>query len=538
MAIRRCTRLGYLSALACALGCLPAGDPPPGRHLVTDRTLSAVQFSASEQDGVPAYLLVSGPVHTEDAPDADASASLPQTDLYWIQGATSDETGALPRALAKGHPLLSKTPQDDPVLADSLGRLVVEHRDPDKPADPAAFQISRFDLATKTVVHLTSVNRSPKVTRQPVLRLSPERTRVVIDSGNLELFELENQRSWVETDGRWQFWGEDIYFSNYDYLVRGSVISRLKPHAAAEAIVSKAELAYVFPFLPDSATVAETRVLYQSPDAFSVIDPDSRTVTDLPFLMNFTLSPSGNWITGISESHQVAFGNWAENRIASASVLPLHPPEAHWRPGHDEYWSRASDGNLYIWQPTGLRVIEGLFVSFSDDGRFWFASEESSSGSLQWTVGAADSPEGPRYPTNPPDTSAFFKGSVAGNWVITTLWLDAAGTRFDFTIVDPTTGQSQTLAVKGRLVATSPTRALAYANWDDGHKSGELALFDLASGAKTVLANGVYAAAVDPGFHSVPQPNTDRLAPGTRVAFLVRERFASPYDGLWVTELP
>jgi hypothetical protein len=63
-------------------------------------------------------------------------------------------------------------------------------------------------------------------------------------------------------------------------------------------------------------------------------------------------------------------------------------------------------------------------------------------------------------------------------------------------------------------------------------------LVDLASGEQTMLAENVYAAAVDPGKTADVPMDADRLAPGTRVAFLTRSRLESPYDGLWVATLP
>jgi hypothetical protein len=194
-----------------------------------------------------------------------------------------------------------------------------------------------------------------------------------------------------------------------------------------------------------------------------------------------------------------------------------------------------------IWRPEGsIRTIDAKFDGLSKDGRFWYSSEDRAGDWSQRYVGLADAPEGPRYPINPPGTHSSLL-VTPGDWVWASLWTQSSDHgvwRFDYAIVDPTTGESKILAVKGHLIAVSPTRALAFAHWDYDHWSGELALYDLASGAKTILADAVYAAAVDPGFHLAPQPNTDQLAPGTRMAFLVRHRMASPYDGLWVTELP
>ena len=104
--------------------------------------------------------------------------------------------------------------------------------------------------------------------------------------------------------------------------------------------------------------------------------------------------------------------------------------------------------------------------------------------------------------------------------------------------MNPTAGTSRAVAGGGQVVAVGKTRALALLEWDGGRNSGTLTLIDLASGAQTLLAEDVYLAAVDPGhFVDVP-PDADVLAPGTEIAFLSRGRFASPYDGLWVTQLP
>jgi hypothetical protein len=53
-----------------------------------------------------------------------------------------------------------------------------------------------------------------------------------------------------------------------------------------------------------------------------------------------------------------------------------------------------------------------------------------------------------------------------------------------------------------------------------------------------VLAEDVYAVAVDRGRSATVPPGKDVLLPGTRVAFLSRNRLESRDDGLWVAELP
>jgi hypothetical protein len=108
--------------------------------------------------------------------------------------------------------------------------------------------------------------------------------------------------------------------------------------------------------------------------------------------------------------------------------------------------------------------------------------------------------------------------------------------RQDLYLVDLVTGQSRAMASGGHLVALGQNRALALLDWQLSSSTGALTVIDLATGAKTLLAEGVYAVAVDPG--PDPAEGADPLAAGTSIAFLVRNRLASPYDGLWTAHLP
>jgi hypothetical protein len=75
-------------------------------------------------------------------------------------------------------------------------------------------------------------------------------------------------------------------------------------------------------------------------------------------------------------------------------------------------------------------------------------------------------------------------------------------------------------------------------DWGLERSDGELTLVDMSSGARTFFAQDVYAVAVDRGKSARVPPGTDALAPGTRIAYLTRGRLESPYDGLWVAQLP
>jgi len=75
-------------------------------------------------------------------------------------------------------------------------------------------------------------------------------------------------------------------------------------------------------------------------------------------------------------------------------------------------------------------------------------------------------------------------------------------------------------------------------NFDLARLVGDLTLIDFASGSRIFLAGDVYAVAVDRGASAMVPSGTAPLVAGTRIAFLTRNRLASPYDGLWVAELP
>ena len=170
---------------------------------------------------------------------------------------------------------------------------------------------------------------------------------------------------------------------------------------------------------------------------------------------------------------------------------------------------------------------------FTRDGKYWFSRDAMST----VNIGLADDPTAPLFPIHPNGTrvSAFWE-THDGHF-----WVGASTTdenRQDIYLIDPEARTSRTLATGGHLVVPGHTRALAILNWESSRLAGDLVLIDLASGEQTLLAENVYAAAVDPGQTADVSPDADRLASGTRVAFLTRSRLESPYDGLWLATLP
>jgi hypothetical protein len=105
-------------------------------------------------------------------------------------------------------------------------------------------------------------------------------------------------------------------------------------------------------------------------------------------------------------------------------------------------------------------------------------------------------------------------------------------------MVDPDSGALQPICSGCTLVAVGLRRALILLDLALTQSTGTLGLVDFDTLTRTKLADSVYAVAVDRGKSATIPPGTDALAPGTQVAFLVRNRLLAPYDGLWVANLP
>jgi hypothetical protein len=228
--------------------------------------------------------------------------------------------------------------------------------------------------------------------------------------------------------------------------------------------------------------------------------------------------------------------------------------DGEWRPGHDEIWLYAytDPPRFAIWKPGASYLVQegdlaqvyqsldGRMSMFTRDGRHWFSYEHVMVGNLAMAllyVGSADDVTAPRMLLHPQGTvvSALWETSD-GRLLVGASTLDYK--RQDIYLVDADARTSRAIASGGHLVAIGRTRVLALLNWELSRLTGDLTLIDLATGEATVLAQDVYAVAVDPGKSADVPLDADRLAPGTRVAFLTRNRLASPYDGLWVASLP
>ncbi len=325
-------------------------------------------------------------------------------------------------------------------------------------------------------------------------------------------------------------------------------------------------------FVPILGDRSPQLLLSLTPDGgttgFALLDTQSLLAISLPMVpvgarflsasddghwLLFQLGPTDNqtldaefilvdWTTGRNETLDAALlGRAIGNTLDWPSVF------AEWRPGHDELWFPVLPSGFAVWKPDGsvgffpgtlaqyAAEPRGVQSTFTSDGRSWFSKRADQPGRV--AVGSADDPAAPVFFLNPVGTGTLDYWPLDdGRLLVEAAPIDTL--RSDIYLEDPATGGSRTLASLGHVVALGHTRFLALLDWEPERSDGSLTLVDMASGNQTVFAQNVYAVAVDRGGATTVPPGTDALASGTRIAYLTRGRLESPYDGLWLAELP
>jgi hypothetical protein len=268
-----------------------------------------------------------------------------------------------------------------------------------------------------------------------------------------------------------------------------------------------------------------------------------------------SISSDGHWLTfgePAPEGGRLFLFDWTSGDSASL-ILNGSVDLAEWRPGHHELWIPLRSGINVVWASSpdtakssfsaGITQVEfspdGRRSIFTRDGRHWLSSQARTVGSDGITVaffaGDVDNPSFAPVQLNPWGEQLASLWEMADGRLLVGATALRVGERQDIFLVDADAGSSKLIASGGHLVALGQSRALALLNWQLSSSTGDLTLIDLETGAKTLLAENVYDLAVDT---ATSEAGIDTLAPGTRIAFLVRNRLASPYDGLWVARLP
>ncbi len=545
----------FVLALAGCLGlaCLPTGQPPAGQHVISDRTVTAAFFAPSGVEGVPSHLLASGPVRTVGA------LATPCINLYDFpsgQGTRNGLAGAAPTV--ENVVLATDTaPGDYALQTDSKGRLVYVGAGVSE--DDGAGQVKRFDLSTGRDENLALAGAT-----QADFLLSASRACLFAEHFTFDDMGMTDLGALSRTEP--VFVGDDLYYANLlaNDTGTGQVSIRRKPlDAPAEsllwssgnvtfaAIPSDWGIQLLISWVTEAGAVPN--MLLDVARLSTTLLPPQRRQAQFESASN-----SGRWLLfrepgadGYSRlflfcSTQGNYESWVvpgSNRIGATE----------WRPGHDELWSTTRDG-FTIWSPGihALPNLPGLPIQltvaperrtsmFTRDGSHWFSVQFRLAGNVSESavfVGAADDPTTPPTQLNPwgEELEALWETSDGRLLVGASAMLEES--RQDVFLVDPGTGSQRMLASGGHLVALGQDRALALLNWQSASSTGDLTLIDLETADKITLAPDVYYVAVDPKAAGSGQSQADALAPGTTIAFLMRNRLASPYDGLWVARLP
>jgi len=523
----RQTAFGLACAAACAAACVPRGEPPAGRQLVADRVTVIGGFARPNGDGITRVLLMRRP---------DASQLQSYFDLYV---ASVDATGAPPveRLLAT-----NVSPQGDygcfagltacPFL-DARGRLLVATGYDPTLSVPL---IARIDPVTGARQEIGASSYS---------FFSPSRERFVVMADprtpGATLYENDDRVLLLVDATSAQFVGEDLY-----YATSQGDLKRIVPGGVAEVLATG-----ITSFSPAQDPAAGVITLSRptadrTVSAVSFLDTVTLQETAAPAgLSRFELSPDGRWIVAIDVAAQRA--TFIERTTGVTDTLDLPPDSGgqyEWRPGHDEAWfgsASYSRPTVTIKKPGAPPIeVPGMAYPqadnerngtslFTHDGAYWFSSRAAPDEVPIIQVGSADDPMGARFDLVPVGTYVGGYWHLVDGRLLTTAQIHDWH-RSDVYVIDPVTGASSGLGEAGFVMVVGQTRLLAGLHVNDDR--GDLTVVDLGSGRATVLApEFTLGAAVEP-------QGADRVAPGAYVAYQFQARFASPYDGIWLTTVP
>lgn len=584
MALRRTLLL--VSACWLAAGCLPRGPAPAGRRLLADGTVYGVQFVPGPP-GSPGSLIITRLMPDPAGPFAVYALHEPDGDGLGSELLLSDH--------ATGTTSDPYCPYPCFPFSDSLGRLFIE-RDELAATSAQGFEsfvnsFVRADPGTGAVLDLGPDSAF-------IGTFSQGNAFAYTVSGALHVRDLEDREAEVaHVVGTPAVANDALYF----VTVPGPVnVTQAQPEPGSPDMTTLRRLAG--PPFDSPQTVASgvsSFTTYRGGPPLLVL---CRTMTgDLrcaPSLYDpltdqeTPLPPEGGFVTSLSPDGRYAFrvqypdppsdlpapqpppvdgtapATVSQLTIAlfdrllgtqqSAALTELDA--SYWRPGHDELWFAAlpprDDTNgvgpggyvptAWRWLPGSDPVVlsnerpfvlfaaQGPSTPFTPDGRFLMTSSPSEDGDKPTaTLRDPDAAELPLLTLNPAGTGVQEVRQLPDGRLLVSDWITDMR-RCDIYLIDPDAGTKTSLATGGNVVAVGATRILTRLDWVAAGGAGSLTLIDLATGATTLLAENVHAVAVEPPAVA----GADPLAPGTRVAYVSRNRVASPYDGVWMVSLP
>ncbi|HTA21741.1 MAG TPA: hypothetical protein VK989_20750 [Polyangia bacterium] len=541
------------------VACLDAGPTPRGRQLLASRAEDHVELLDGAV-GLPRRIFVS---FTEPGPFGVPTRQLATVDDPGPTG------GATPLRVLIDH--VAQAPVACSVAGclvpvDAQGRLYVDQQTFSPSTNVPGGTDERDDLVVVDPVTGAQQHLGPV----EFVEISADRARVVYQPENATplpppvVRELSGAEIALPGGESATFVGNDLFFVSDDGHLSRLAASSGTVEALASQVGSFEAFATQRGFL---LQLNKTNPAGDATFESSLFDVSTLTETLLPeasaAAQAFIPSPSGRYVGTMSApelAQDSMFRFTVFDRDTAQQTLATEPamnvPSLAWRPQHDELWfvmNQANADAFWRWRPgaapeeigpgdppsqpplaTALGQELPLLSqpTFTPDGAFLFVADGFFQDRQPVALRSADDVTAAPYSLTPTGTGLSGVWPLAAGRLLAEDWITDV-MRNDIYLVDPAARTSRPLASTGHVVATGRDRFLALLHWVAEGAAGDLTSIDYATGTQTLIAQNVSGVAVD----ASADPD-DALAPGTRVAYLVHDRIASPYDGLWVLELP
>ena len=351
--------LGFCLAFC---GCLPLGKTPAGQHVVHDRMLTGVFLTASEQAGVPSYLLATGPTRppANRMPGEQALDGIMVADVYafgYADAQAPAETLPGRQAVIENLEVQTGDPTTYAFATDSRGRLVFVQRG--FVDNGGSDGVWRFDPSSR---QMESVGLNLWTASGPSFILSADRSRVfagspgdgmVLGDGTSDIL------GWVSLPAI--FIGNDFFYVSPAAsamgasALPGTVIERSRPGAKPEVAASSSGRLSLAPIVGDQTSQVLLSLVNDAGEApLALLDTKTLKSAPLPGFPGqvqlMSASSNGHWLLFVTpgEGGQSAttasayfLYNWASSSSYHLSASPggaSLDAESEWRPGHEELW--------------------------------------------------------------------------------------------------------------------------------------------------------------------------------------------------------
>lgn len=566
--------LALAAIMATSAGCLPEPKPVVGKHILAERDIGYLTFSraADGEAGDDAVYVKQKPDHPPIPSGVGGDVGYP-ADL-WAVGAAGGERRLLVEDI---QPLFF-----NPYQWDARRRLIVEQVQP--PPEARQYFVLGVDIAAGRVDNLGLDNGGSGGDFQ----LSPSgRWAIVVrDTGGPRVQQLAVSVDGFEvpipTSGVQQvlFAGDHIYFADESrQLVRigddgsTSVVADLAM-AANWHVVGMAAGDLLVTFHGDVTREQWTEWQLIGSGAAGVI-------TGVADFYSASVSPDGRRVgfNRITSDARTGGGKvevlvLTPDQTPPEQIWELPPSKVDmgfpagfalvWRPGTDELW--ALDSSLYpdlyptvlrpgqppvslarpavtfaVVDPTspGLAVqdlfhpwdADGYGQIFIDNGRWWVSKDPDDVNVIR--LSDASNPDGGSGLVLGSAGQGIGEVAVLESGRRLALTLASGEEPANLAIVDAVDRTVRIIATHVAQVSFGTNRILARSMANKGGDLSRLSLFDLGSGAESVIAENVARLVV-----ARPCASCLPLDPGARLLFTVQARFPYERDGIWLGTLP